>query len=79
MARAAWDRFTDSRPATSDSKAATVGPPSRAYSVGPPATNDDAGTIGVLSGASGVRGGRPAVTATVDRSSCSKVLSMVGR
>jgi hypothetical protein len=75
MACAGSGRFTDSRPATSDSKAATVGPPSRAYSVGPPATKDDAGTIGVLSGASGVRGGRPAVTATVDRS----IRSMVGR
>lgn len=32
---------------------------------------DDAGTIGVLSGASGVRSGRPAVTAVVDGSTCS--------
>jgi len=30
--------------------------------------NDDAGTIGVFRGASGSRGGRPLVTASVDRS-----------
>ena len=63
-----------SSPPITSSSACALGASSRAYSIGPPAMNDDAGTMGVLSGASGVRGGRPAVTTKVS-GLCREVVS----
>ena len=47
------------------SRAVVLGACSRAYSMSPPAWNDDAGTMGALRGWPGSAGGRPALTARV--------------
>ena len=54
-----------SRAPIASSRAEVVGAASRAYSMEPPAWNEEAGTIGVLSGWSGPAAGRPALTTMV--------------